>query len=679
MHTYPKTKQVPIIEDHFGRPVADPYRWLEDVTDSDLEPWVDAQIACTQAYLATRPERQKIAQRLKTLYNYPKYATFKTVGEHLIYTYNTGLQPQSVYWIQKGIEGTPAVLINPNTLSEDGTVAVTLNSASKDDRYLTYLQSESGSDWSTLRLIDLQTLKPLEDVLTGIKFTHVAWFGQGFYYSRYALPEVGHELSALNENMAVYYHRLGNPQSEDTLIFEDKDHPLRYNTLFTTKDERYLVLAISEGTYGSEIRIKSLDDKQDPAAGAFRVLFKGFENEYDFLGAEGDDLFFITDKDAMNRKVIAYNPPQDTLTDVIPEGQENLENAWKFGPHMVLLYLKNVVSLVRIFDLKGALQGELENADKGSIYEMDTNDALADFYVSYGTFVSPLSLKRIDKKTLKAQTFKASELPYDASAYVTEQIFCTSKDGTQVPVFLTYHKALQRSGQNPTLLYAYGGFNVSLPPAFNPANILLIENGGIYAQANLRGGSEYGEAWHRDGMLHKKQNVFDDFIAVAETLIEKGYTSREHLAIQGGSNGGLLIGTVLNQRPDLFKVGFPQVGVMDMLRYHKFTVGWGWMVEYGNPEAPEHFENLYAYSPLHNIEAKDYPAVMVMTADHDDRVVPAHSYKYIAALQAKNTSANPVMIRIDKNAGHGAGKSVEKLISDQTDKYAFWGAFEHLL
>lgn len=672
-HKYPFTKTEDIKEEHFGVMVEDPYRWMEDESSSDLKQWIDEQVAFTETYLGSLANRDKIAQGLKKLYNYPKYGMIIDAGNRLVYSYNTGLQQQSVYYVQCKDGGEPIVMIDPNTLSLDGTVAVTMNSVSHDHRYMAMLVSKSGSDWQTLKVFDFEAHTLLDEALEGVKFTQVAWFKDGFFYSRYAIPEKGKELSAKNENMTVFYHRLGTPQSEDRAIFNDPQNPLRYNTIMTSEDERYVILSISEGTYGNEIWYKDLNENADPFAGDFTCIFKGFEGEADFLGAEGDLLFFITDRHALKRNIVTYHVKAHERSVCVQEEKNTLEHGYMFGSHLVLVYLKDVVSLARVYDLKGKFIGNVELPGIGSIYSFTGNGKDDTVYFTYGSFVSPLSLMRLSLKTLKTSLFKASELPYEVSDYTTEQIFCTSKDGTQVPVFLTYKKGLTRTGDHPTLLYAYGGFNVSLPPAFSPANIFLAEQGGIYAQANVRGGSEYGEQWHKEGMLLNKQNVFDDFISVAEALIEKKYTSKDHLAIQGGSNGGLLMGAVVNQRPDLFNAVFPAVGVMDMLRYHTFTIGWGWMVEYGNPEEEMHFHNIYAYSPLHNVAEKDYPKIMVMTADHDDRVVPAHSFKYIASLQAKNTSEHPMLIRIDKNAGHGAGKSMDKIILEQADKFAFMG------
>lgn len=668
MFKYPYSKKENIKEIHFGQTIKDPYRWMENEEDPALESWIDAQNQLTQSVLSQMPGKAQIKSRLKELYDYEKYNTLRLIGDHIVYSMNTGLQNQYVYYIQKGLEGEPHLLLDPNTLSEDGTVAVTLNGWSEDNRYLACLKSASGSDWQEIMIIDLERKKILDDVIKHVKFTLVSWRDDGFYYSSYEQPEKGKELSAKNENMKVYYHKIGTVQAEDILIFEDSHHPLRYNSLRVSKDAKNLILNISEGTYGNEVRIK--EAKED---GSFKVLFKGFSSEHEYLGECEEWLYFLTDQDAFNKKIVKVNRLTNEVSDFVKESALNLEGAWKFGEAFVLLYLKDVVSQVHFLDKEGNLLNKWQLPGIGMVYEMSSSKDSEHILFSYGSFVSPLSLLCFNKKTYEISNFKSSKLSYDETAFETTQLFCESKDGTKVPVFLTHKKGLVLDGKRPTLLYAYGGFNVSLPPGYNPANVFLIEQGGVYAQANIRGGSEYGESWHREGMLLKKQNVFDDFIAVAESLIDQGYTSPENLSIQGGSNGGLLMGAVLNQRPDLFKAVFPQVGVMDMLRYHLFTIGWGWMVEYGNPEEEVHFKNLLSYSPLHNIESKAYPSVMVMTADHDDRVVPAHSFKYIARLQEMNTSDKPMLIRIDKNAGHGAGKSIEKIIDEQTDKFTFMG------
>lgn len=663
---YPIVKKEKIEESFFGKTFADPYRWMEDEKNPELEKWIESQKKLTKEYLENINDRETIQQRLRELYDYPKFFSARMIGEKIIYSYNTGLQLQNVFYIQDKFDFKERVLIDPNQLSEDGTVAVTLNEHSHDKKYLSVLESKSGSDWQILRVLDLEKEEYLQDTLSWVKFTWVAWKGDGFYYSRYDAPEQGKELSQKNENMKVYYHQLGTNQEEDILIFEDSSHPLRYNSIEITKDESFLILSISEGTYGNEIRIKEVESEKP-----FEILFEGFQNEYTLLNRQGNELFFITDQGASNRRVIAVNVNTKETREVIGEQTSNLEYIWDVGDKWMALYLKNVSSQVVQYNMNGVKERELQLPGIGMVYSFSGDETSEVALFSFGSFTYPNTLFSVNKSTGEICEFKKPLLNFDNTKYMTEQIFCKSKDKTLVPVFLTYRKDILKNGENPMLLYAYGGFGVSIPPSFDPGILYFMEKGGVYAQANLRGGAEYGEDWHKAGMLLNKQNCFDDFISVAETLIEKGYTSSTKLAIQGASNGGLLIGSVLNQRPDLFQVAFPQVGVMDMLRYHKFTVGWGWMVEYGNPEEEVHFSNIFSYSPIHNIQEKDYPAIMVMTADHDDRVVPSHSYKYIATIQEKNKGIFPTLIRIESKAGHGMGKSYEKVIQEYTDMYAF--------
>jgi prolyl oligopeptidase len=663
---YPQAKKENIEEIIFGKKVEDSYRWMENENDTELKKWIEDQSNLTFEYLNGVSFKNKIKNRLKELYNYSKYFFSKSVGGKIIFSSNNGLQNQNIYYIQENIQEKAEILIDPNTMSEDGTVSVTLNTSSKDNKYLSFLQSQSGSDWQELKVINLETKETLKDIIKWVKFTYVSWYKDGFFYSRYDIPEKGKELSEKNEDMKIYYHKLGEEQSKDKLIFQDKDNPLRYSTAFVTKDEKYLVLSVSEGTYGNEIRIKKTDEESD-----FKIVFKGFSNEYNYIDSLNGDLIFLTDEDAPNKKVIKLNPETLKVETLIEEKSNTLENVFSTGDKIFTVYLENVSSKVLQYNINGDYEREINLPALGTVYEINGEKDKENIFFSFTSFTYPTTLFVFNKNNGEINEFKKPELNFNISEFETKQIFCESKDGTKIPVFLTYKKGLKLNGENPALLYAYGGFNVTIPPAFNPSMIFFIENGGVYAQANIRGGAEYGESWHKNGMLLKKQNVFDDFIAAAEYLIDNGYTSKEKLAVHGRSNGGVLIGAVINQRPDLFKVAFPQVGVMDMLRYHKFTIGWGWIVEYGNPEEEIHFKNILKYSPLHNIEEKEYPAVMVMTADHDDRVVPAHSYKYTAMLQEKNTSNNPILIRIDTKAGHGAGKSIEKLIEEISDQFTF--------
>ena len=667
MDTYPKAKKTENGENRFGVQVQDPYRWMENENDEDLRPWIEAQTRLTQSFLEKAPGRETIRKRLRELYDYPKYNTFSVIGTKTVFGYNSGLQNQYVYYIQDGFEGEPEVLIDPNRLSEDGTTAVTLNGHSKDKRHLAFLEAQSGSDWQTLKVIDLQEKKVLPDQLRWVKFTMVSWYRDGFFYSAYDAPDPGKEFSAKNENMKVYYHRLGEAQNQDRLIFADTDHPLRYHTAYVSEDEKRLILFSSEGTYGDEVRVKTTD----PIDRDFRLLFQGFEHEYGYIGSEGDTLFFRSDCDAPNKKVVKVDATNLQVRDVISEAENALENAWKIGNRIVTQYLKDVVSKAFIHELSGHIEREVRMPGMGSAYQFDGDKERDHILFSFGSFISPLGIYAVNLSTGETLPFKESSVPFDPSRYTTEQIFCESKDGARVPVFITSSKDCAGDRTRPTLLYAYGGFNISLTPEFSPSVIFWLEQGGLYAYANLRGGGEYGEKWHKAGMLLNKQNVFDDFVAVAEHLIKQRYTSSGQLAIQGGSNGGLLMGAVANQRPDLFAAVIAQVGVMDMLRYHTFTIGWGWATEYGNPDEEVHFRNISKYSPLHNIEEKEYPAVLVMTADHDDRVVPAHSFKYLATLQQKSTGGRPILLRLDQKAGHGMGKPIEKIVEENADKFAF--------
>jgi len=671
MIKYPNSKKEHFVENMFGTPVEDSYRWMEDDSDKDLRSWIDDQNELTQSHLNAIGNRSEIKDRLETLYNYSKYETVRIVGNNIIFAYNDGSHNQSVYYIQKGIDGTPEVLIDPNTLSDDGTVSIDLNGHSKDNRYITYLQSSAGSDWHEIGIFDLETLELLEDKLEWVKFTFTSWQHDGFYYSAFDAPESDKVLSEKNTDMKVFYHKLGQPQSDDSEVYSDKDNPLRYHSVFVTEDEKSLVLSSRAGTYGAEIKMMSEGSK-----GSFETIFKGFDSSQRYFGSKDEFAFFISDENAENKKVVKVNTLTLKAETVIEESKSNLQDIFLIKEKLICIYLEDVKSVIKVYNLEGHYENELELPDVGTPFDFTASDDFDEIFYGFTSFIHPVGFYSFNLKDLKSNAFKTSEVSYDISDYVSEQVFSKSKDGTMVPSFVTYKKGIELDGLNPTMLYAYGGFNSAQNPSFNPAVIYFIERGGIHVVANIRGGSEYGEAWHKAGMLHNKQNVYDDFIAVAETLIEKKYTSTTHLAISGRSNGGLLMGAVVNQRPELFSVVFPAVGVMDMMRYHKFTIGWGWAVEYGNPEEETHFNNIIKYSPLHNIEEKDYPATMVFTADHDDRVVPAHSFKYIARLQEKNTSDKPMLIRIDINSGHGAGKSTEKIIKEETDKFAF--LFHHI-
>ena len=669
---YPVAQKVEQTDNYFGTEVSDPYRWLENDTSVGTSEWVKAEQALTDDYLAKIPFREKIRDRYKELLNYDKYFGAGKVGEYIIYTKQEGLQNQSVYYIQKGLDGTPEVLLDPNKLSDDGSVSVGLDGVSHDKKYIAYHINQSGSDWETMHVMEIATKKTLEDQLDWIKFGGAAWQGDGFYYSRYDKPAPGTELSAKSEFQKIFYHKLGDKQEQDKLVFEDKDHPQMYFFPQVTEDQKYLFIYKTPGTDGVELLYKNLVNGQKD----FKLLFKGYTYNYNVVDNVGDNILVNTNDGAGNYKVILVDPnkpEKQYWKDVIAEQPEKLESASTGGGKLFAGYLKDASTRIYQYNLDGTGKQEVQLPAIGSAsgiggYKDDTYA----FY-DFSSFTYPPCIYRYDIKTGTSDVFKKSVPNAKLDDFETEQVFYTSKDGTKIPMFLVHKKGIKLDGSHPTLLYAYGGFGASSTPYYSNTKIILYENDGVFAMANIRGGGEYGETWHKGGNLLNKQNGFDDFIAAAEYLIDKNYTSKEKLAINGGSNGGLLVGAVMTQRPDLFKVAIPEVGVMDMLRYHKFTVGWGWMVEYGSPDSAKYFPVLYKYSPLHNIKAGvEYPATLALTADHDDRVVPAHSFKFIATLQEKQKGDNPILIRIETKQGHGAsGSSLSKIIESETDKWSF--------
>lgn len=668
---YPKTEKGNTVDDYFGTKVADPYRWLEFDTAANVKSWVEAENKVTFDYLSKIPYRDKIKKRLTEIFNYPRYASPFRAGEYYFFSKNDGLQNQNVIYYQKGLEGKPEVFLDPNTMSADGTAAVSLLGTSKNKKYMAYAINKAGSDWQEIYVMEIATKKVLNDKLEWVKFSGAAWKGDGFYYSCYDKPVEGKELSNKNEYHKIYFHKLGDAQSKDVLVYEDKLHPLRYFGAQTTEDERFLIVYVSEGTDGTELYSKDLtaNDKD------FKMIFKGFDDNANVLNNMGDKLLIQTDADAPNQRVIILdpkNPSKENWKDLIGEKPELLMSASTGGGKVFTEYLKDVTTRAYQYDMNGKLEREITLPSIGSAGGFGGNmDDKISFY-TFTSFTFPPTIYKYDIATGKSDVWQKPDVKFNPDDYETKQVFYTSKDGSKVPMFIVSKKGIKLDGNNPTLLYGYGGFNISLTPSFSTSRLILLENGGIYVMANLRGGGEYGEKWHEAGKLLKKQNVFDDFISAAEYLIDNKYTSKDKLAIQGGSNGGLLVGACMTQRPDLFKVCFPAVGVMDMLRYHKFTVGWGWAVEYGSSDSSKYFENLYKYSPLHNLkDSVDYPATMITTADHDDRVVPAHSFKFAATLQEKNKGTNPTLIRIDVKAGHGAGKPTSKVIDEQTDIWSF--------
>jgi prolyl oligopeptidase len=667
---YPLTKKGDVVDDYHGTKVADPYRWLEDDNAPEVKAWVGEQNKVTSAYLAGIACRGPIAKRLEELYNYPRYSAPFRVGEFYFFAKNDGLQNQSVIYYQKGLDGEPQVFIDPNTLSADGTVRIGLLGESRDDRYMAISRSEAGSDWGEIRVLEIANRRELSDRLRWVKFSGAAWSGEGFYYSRYDEPKAGDELKAKNENQKVYYHKLGDAQEKDALIFADPAHPLRYYGAEVSEDGRFLYLSISEGTHGTEVHFRDLGKKDDP----FHLLCPGFEFDYGVVDNVGGKFLVHTNCDAPNYKVVAIdgaNPAKENWGTVIPEKSDVLLGINSAGGKLFCNYLKDVTTRVSQHDLSGKLERQIALPGLGSAGGFGGKKEDRILFYTFTSFNYPPVIFQYDIASGESKLFRKSEAKFNPADYEVKQVFYSGKDGTRIPMFIVHRKGLVLDGNNPTFLYAYGGFNASMSPYFSAGNLVFLENGGVYAVANIRGGGEYGEAWHRAGMLEKKQNVFDDFIAAAEYLVSEKYTRSARLAISGASNGGLLVGACMAQRPDLFQVALPAVGVMDMLRFHKFTVGWGWSVEYGSSDDAAQFKYLYAYSPLHNLKpGVSYPATLVTTADHDDRVVPAHSFKFIAALQEMNQGENPVLIRIETRSGHGSS-NLRKAIEIAADTWGF--------
>lgn len=669
---YPQTRKEDVADDYFGTSVADPYRWLEVDTAPDVEEWVKAQNAVTFGYLEKIPFRDKITKRLQEIWDYPKFSAPFHRGDYYFFSKNDGLQPQSVLYKQKGLDGEPEVFIDPNQFSTDGTASLAMFSVSKNGKYAAYGKSSGGSDWNDFYVRDIASGKDTDDHIEWVKFSGAAWHGDGFYYGRFDAPSDGAALSSMNENKKIYYHKLGDPQSKDKLVYQDPAHPKRGIYVTTTEDEGYLLFFFSEGaTNDNALSVKDLSKPDSPIL----PIVTTFDHSYDVVDNFGQELVVVTNYGAPRKRLVLIdvnNPAPENWKELIPEKEEVLSSVSSMGGKLFATYLKDASSKIYVFGRDGKAEGEVALPGLGTVAGITGRDEDTIAFYTFTSFVYPPTIFKYDISTGKSEVFRESGVKFSPADYVTEQVFYKSKDGTQVPMFLTYKKGLERNGMNPTMLYGYGGFNIDILPGFNPALLVLLENGGIFASANLRGGGEYGEEWHKGGMLLDKQKVFDDFIAAAEYLVAEKYTSPEKLAIHGRSNGGLLVGAVMCQRPELFGVAFPGVGVMDMLRYHKFTIGHAWAVEYGSSEDEQHFKNLYGYSPLHNLkDGVDYPATMVTTADHDDRVVPAHSFKFAARLQEAHGGKDPVVIRIDVMAGHGAGRPTEKIISEWADMWTF--------
>jgi prolyl oligopeptidase len=670
---YPVARKDDQQDDYFGTIVKDPYRWLEDDNSAETKAWVAAENQVTDDYLSKIPFYGKVKQRLQEMWNYPKYGAPFRKGAYYYFYKNDGLQNQAVLFRQKGLEGTPEVFIDPNTMSKDGTAAIGTPEFSKTKKYAVYLEAQAGSDWQLAHVMQVDDKRLLKDEINFIKFSGISWKGDdGFYYSRYPAPDEKNKLTTQNQYHKVYYHKIGTAQNDDVLIYEDKDHPLRTIGATLTEDEHFLVLNMSEGTSGSELWVK---DMKSGGKSEFALLIKGFDTQANFIDNDNNRLLVRTNDGAPNYKVVSIdpqNPSKENWKVVIPEKKELLESVATAGRKLFLSYLQDASSRIYQSDYSGHVERQVPLPGIGSASGFAGNKDDKDIFFTFTSFVYPSAIFRYTIATGDTTLFRKSAVKINPDDYETVQQFFTSKDGTKVPVFITSRKGIKRDGNNPTLLYGYGGFNIPMTPAFSISNAFFIEQGGVFVVVNLRGGNEYGEAWHKGGMLHNKQNVFDDFIGAAEYLISEKYTRSEKLAIRGGSNGGLLVGAAMTQRPELFQVAIPQVGVMDMLRYHKFTIGWAWATEYGRSDKKEDFKYLYKYSPLHNLKpGVKYPATLVTTADHDDRVVPAHSFKFAATLQAYNDGTNPTLIRIETKAGHGAGKPTGKQIDEAADIWSF--------
>ncbi|EGQ8524572.1 TPA: S9 family peptidase [Vibrio parahaemolyticus] len=667
MH-YPKTRKDSVVDTYFGHDIADPYRWLEDDRSEETAQWVSGQNSVTFDFLGQIPYRQQIRDLVANSQNYEKYSQPFVRGDYTYFYKNDGLQNQSVLYRRKG-EGEAEVFLDPNTFSEEGTTSLGEVSFSKDYRLVAYSISEGGSDWRKIFVIDTETKEQLEPEIVDAKFTSISWLGsKGFYYSSYDKPQ-GSELSARTEHHKLYYHELGTSQSEDKVIFGEQEAQIhRYVSGTTTTDDRFLIISGAESTSGN--RLLYIDLQSDSQA--IVTLRDTTQGDTYLIDSQDETLLLYTNLDAPNGKVVSYNTQTEQWADVIAEQEQPLEIS-KGGGYLFATYMVDVLSKVKQFTYQGEWIRDVELPGEGTAYGLAGKKEETTLYYTFTNYVTPPTIFSFDVESGASTLYQESKAPFDRNEYESKQVFYTSKDGTQVPMIISYKKGISLDGSAPTMLYGYGGFNISLTPMFSGNVANWLELGGIYAVANMRGGGEYGKAWHNAGTQQQKQNVFDDFISAAEYLIENDYTSSERLAIRGGSNGGLLVGACMTQRPELFKVALPAVGVLDMLRYHTFTSGEGWKYDYGTSEQSEAmFRYLLGYSPVHNVkEGVQYPATLVTTADHDDRVVPAHSYKFIAELQDKQQGKNPVLIRIDVNAGHGAGMPLSKQIDLTTDVYAF--------
>ncbi|HAY3550914.1 prolyl oligopeptidase family serine peptidase [Elizabethkingia meningoseptica] len=667
---YPETKKVSHTDTYFGTQVSDPYRWLEDDRAEDTKAWVQQEVKFTQDYLAQIPFRDQLKKQLMDIWNYEKISAPFKKGKYTYFSKNDGLQAQSVLY-RKDAAGKTEVFLDPNKFSEKGTTSLASVSFNKKGTLVAYSISEGGSDWNKIIILDAETKKQLDETLLDVKFSGISWLGdEGFFYSSYDKPKEGSVLSGMTDKHKVYFHKLGTKQSQDELIIGGDKFPRRYIGAYVTDDQRYLVVSAANATNGNELYIKDLKNKTD-----FIPIITGFYSNVNVADTDGDTLYLFTDKDAPNKRLVKttiQNPKAETWKDVIAETSEPLEINTG-GGYFFATYMKDAIDQVKQYDKNGKLVRAIKLPGSGNASGFGGEKTEKDLYYSFTNYITPPTIFKYNVTTGNSEVYQKPKVKFNPENYVSEQVFYTSSDGTKIPMMISYKKGLKKDGKNPTILYSYGGFNISLQPAFSVVNAIWMENGGIYAVPNIRGGGEYGKKWHDAGTKMQKKNVFNDFIAAGEYLQKNGYTSKEYMALSGRSNGGLLVGATMTMRPDLAKVAFPGVGVLDMLRYNKFTAGAGWAYDYGTAEdSREMFEYLKSYSPVHNVKAGTcYPSTMVITSDHDDRVVPAHSFKFGSELQAKQSCNNPVLIRIETNAGHGAGRSTEQVVAENADLLSF--------
>jgi prolyl oligopeptidase len=670
--TYPATATSDQVDNYFGTSVPDPYRWLEDLDGKQTRDWIERENKLTFRYLKKISGRKKIRARLEELWDYEKFGTPVQKGEAVFFTRNDGLQNQPVLYVQNGEAGAPRVLLDPNSLSDDGTISLAGWSASEDGKYLAYALSEGGSDWQDWYVRDVESGADLDDHIEWTKFTGASWQpdSSGFYYTGYPTPE-GDALEELNENATVYFHKLGDAQTNDAVVYKRPEHPRWGFGAGVTDDGKWLVVNGSEGTE----RKNRVWLREIGSDGPFLDMYTDFDGMYNIAGNKGNTFYIHTTKDAARGKVVAVEFGPDGIVsqrEIIAENDDVLSGLAYLNHSLVAMRLHNAHTQISVHDLDGNPLYELELPTLGSVRGVSGKWDQAEAYYSFSSFTFPTTIYKLDLASGKSEVFRQPKVDFNPDDFKVEQVWYTSKDGTKVPMFLVRGKDVQPDFTNPTMLYGYGGFNISLTPSFSPANLVWLEMGGVYAMPNLRGGGEFGQAWHQAGTIHNKQNVFDDFIAAAEWLIDEGWTRKDKLAIRGGSNGGLLVGACLTQRPDLFAATLPAVGVMDMLRYHKFTIGWAWASDYGTSDDPEQFKTLHAYSPVHNVQiGRHYPATLITTGDHDDRVVPGHSYKFAAALQRGQGGEAPILIRIETRGGHGGGKPTGMILDSYADQWAF--------